>query len=257
MPVSRLFLILTPASLPLAQADASVAATGSGILAGWWTVILAYVIGATPFGFLAGKARGIDIRDHGSGNIGATNVLRVLGKPIGITVLILDVLKGLAPVVIAQVFSGGESSIVPILAGIATILGHNYTFWLGFKGGKGIATSAGAIAPLIPIPLAVALALWGLAFAVTRYVSVASIVAAVSLPVTATLQGLRAGALDAPLLVFTLFLAVMATWRHRSNIRRLRDGTENRFEPKKKEKVSSSSESDSASQSAPPARDPE
>lgn len=257
MPVSRLFLTLSPASLPFAQADASVAAT-DGILVGWWTVILAYVIGATPFGFLAGKARGIDIRDHGSGNIGATNVLRVLGKPIGITVLVLDVFKGLVPVVIAQVFSDGESSIIPILAGIATILGHNYTFWLGFKGGKGIATSAGAIAPLIPVPLAVALALWGLAFAVTRYVSVASIVAAVSLPVTATLQGLRAGSLDGPLLIFTLFLAVMATWRHRSNIRRLRDGTENRFEPKRSKKASSpSSDSPSASESVPPTRDPE
>ncbi|MCB1232694.1 MAG: glycerol-3-phosphate 1-O-acyltransferase PlsY [Verrucomicrobiae bacterium] len=210
---------------------------------GIWSVFLAYVIGATPFGFLAGKLRGIDIRDHGSGNIGATNVLRVLGKPIGISVLILDVLKGLVPVVIAQRASGGDSSIIPILAGITTILGHNYTFWLGFKGGKGIATSAGAIAPLIPIPLAVALALWGIAFAVTRYVSIASIAAALSLPVTATIQGLIAGSHDWPLLIFTLFLAVMATWRHRTNIRRLREGTENRFEPRKSRKSDAGSES--------------
>ena len=105
-----------------------------------------------------------------------------------------------------------------------------------------IATSAGAIAPLIPIPLAIALLLWGLSFAITRYVSIASIVAAVSLPVTAAIQAWRAGQWDWPLLVFTLFLAVMATWRHRSNLKRLREGTESRFEPRKKREGASSSD---------------
>lgn len=219
---------------------------------GLWAIPLAYLIGATPFGFLAGKLKGIDIRQHGSGNIGATNVLRVLGKPVGITVLVLDVLKGLVPVIIAQRVTGdGAASVIPIAAAIATILGHNYTFWLGFKGGKGIATSAGAIAPLIPLPLGIALALWGVAFAATRYVSVASIVAAVSLPVTALIQGLRAGALDWPTLVLTLFLAAMATWRHRTNIRRLREGTENRFVPRKKSPHPEEASAD------PPPRDPE
>ena len=98
------------------------------ILQTWWPVPLAYVIGATPFGFLAGKMKGIDIRDHGSGNIGATNVMRTLGKPVGITVLILDILKGMLPVILALCVS--ESSIVPIAASIAAIMGHNYTFWL-------------------------------------------------------------------------------------------------------------------------------
>lgn len=234
---------------PLAEAGTADVAPGAHTGRAWWPVLLAYLIGATPFGFLAGKLRGIDIREHGSGNIGATNVLRVLGKPIGITVLVFDVLKGLVPVVIAQAATKGESSVIPILAGIFTILGHNYTFWLKFKGGKGIATSAGAIAPLIPIPLAVALALWGLSFAITRYVSIASIVAAVSLPVTAFVQGLQAGSQDIPLLIFALFLAVMATWRHRSNIKRLANGTENRFEPKKRKAASS--------EAGPPARDAE
>jgi len=201
---------------------------------GEWVILLAYVIGATPFGFLAGKLKGVDIREHGSGNIGATNVLRTLGKPIGITVLILDILKGLVPVLIAQQIMDPEHpcrSLVAILAASAAILGHNYPFWLRFKGGKGIATSAGAIAPLIPIPLAIALIAWLLSFAVTRYVSVASIVAAVSLPVTVAAQAMRSGKTDWPLLAFATLLAVMATWRHRSNISRLLKGEENRFEP--------------------------
>ena len=101
------------------------------ILEYWWPVPLAYLIGATPFGFLAGKIKGIDIRDHGSGNIGATNVMRTLGKPVGITVLLLDILKGIAPAMIALCSS--ETSIIPIAASIGAILGHNYTFWLGFK----------------------------------------------------------------------------------------------------------------------------
>jgi glycerol-3-phosphate acyltransferase PlsY len=213
-----------------AAAEAPVTWVGGG----WWTVLLAYVIGATPFGFLAGKLKGIDIRQHGSGNIGATNVLRTLGKPVGITVLILDILKGLCPVLIARSVAGPEGTLVAIFAAIAAILGHNYTFWLGFKGGKGIATSAGAIAPLIPAPFLVAVVLWIAGFAISRYVSVASILSAVSLPVTAAILMMREGQWDLPLFVFALFLSIMATWRHRTNIQRLMKGEENRFEPGKK-----------------------
>ncbi len=240
--------------LLLAQQTAAGEAAGNSPGAGAaWTILLAWLIGATPFGYLAGKLRGIDIRQHGSGNIGATNVLRVLGKPIGITTLVLDVLKGLVPVIIAQRVAGPDHSLVPILAAVAAILGHNYTFWLGFKGGKGIATSAGAIAPLIPVPLAIALVLWGLSFALTRYVSVASIVAAVSLPITAALQAWRTGLWDWPLLIFTLFLAVMATWRHRSNLQRLRAGTESRFVPRSRRQPSppSGDEADGEGPNAP------
>ena len=205
-----------------------------------WPAILAYVIGATPFGLVAGKMRGIDIREHGSGNIGATNVLRVLGKPVGITVLILDVLKGLVPVLIAKAVS--DNSVVHILAAIGAILGHNYTFWLRFKGGKGIATSAGAIASLLPIPLVAAAVLWVLLFLVTRYVSVASIGAALSLPITVAIQSMLSGEWDYPILGFAIFLAAMATWRHRSNLRRLLAGEENRFEPRKKTKPATETE---------------
>ncbi|MEM1443646.1 MAG: glycerol-3-phosphate acyltransferase, partial [Verrucomicrobiota bacterium] len=130
-------------------------------LSQWWPAILAYIVGATPFGFLAGKMKGIDIRDHGSGNIGATNVLRTLGKPIGITVLVLDIFKGMIPVIIAKIVS--EDSALHIATAIAAILGHNYTFWLGFKGGKGIATTAGAVIPILTIPILAAAAGWGIA----------------------------------------------------------------------------------------------
>jgi len=202
----------------------------SEILVQSWPVVLAFVIGATPFGFLAGKMKGIDIRDHGSGNIGATNVLRTLGKPIGITVLILDVLKGAVPVLIAMQVS--ESSAIRIATAVAAILGHNYTFWLKFKGGKGIATTGGALLPLLPIPLFSSILFWILTLKTTRYVSVASIVAAITIPVALAIQSLIKKSWDFPLLGLAVFVCLLAIWKHRSNIARLRRGEENRFEKK-------------------------
>jgi len=196
-------------------------------LLSYWPVLLAYVVGATPFGFLAGKLNGIDIRDHGSGNIGATNVLRTLGKPVGITVLVLDILKGLVPVVVARLSS--ESSPVHIAAAVAAILGHNYTFWLRFKGGKGIATTAGAMAPVMPVALAVVVPVWLVLLKTTRYVSVASIGAAIAIPTTLITVSLVTGRWDGYVLAFGCFVCLLAVWKHRSNIVRLRRGEENRF----------------------------
>ncbi|MEO0416460.1 MAG: glycerol-3-phosphate 1-O-acyltransferase PlsY [Verrucomicrobiota bacterium] len=198
--------------------------------------LIGYVIGSTPFGFLAGKMKGIDIREHGSGNIGATNVLRTLGKSVGYPVFLLDVLKGVVPVLIAQQLT--DNSLTHIIAAIATILGHNYTFWLKFKGGKGIATTAGTMAPLIPIPLVVALSLWAIFLFATRYVSVASIVAAISIPISQAVQSFLKHSSnfanwDKPLTIFGLVLCILAVWKHRGNIQRLRNGTENRFGKKK------------------------
>lgn len=196
---------------------------------------MAYLVGATPFGFLAGKMRGVDIREHGSGNIGATNVLRTLGKPIGITVLILDILKGVTPVLVARLVSEGldHQSLLMILTAVAAIMGHNYTFWLGFKGGKGIATTAGAMIPVIPIAILVAVVLWVSALLTTRYVSVASIVAAISIPLTLVAKFILSGTWDFAILGFALFISLLAIWKHRSNIDRLRRGEENRFGTKK------------------------
>lgn len=182
----------------------------------------AYVLGATPFGYLAGKMRGIDIRKFGSGNIGATNVIRVLGKGIGIPVFILDVLKGLLPVVGIRALGGDQNC--EIAAAMGAVLGHNFTFWLGYKGGKGIATSAGALFGLMWFPALIAVATWIVFFFATRYVAVASIAAAAVLPIVTVI---KTGV--GPLFYFALALALLAIWRHRSNIERLRAGTENRF----------------------------
>ena len=197
----------------------------------WICLLIGYVTGATPFGFLAGKLKGIDIRDHGSGNIGATNVLRTLGKPVGITVLVLDILKGIVPVVAAMQLT--DHSAVHIATAIATILGHNFTFWLNFKGGKGIATTAGAILPIIPVPLVVAVSAWFILFFATKFVSVASIAAAVAIPATAIVQAALSGNWNGSVLILSLVVCFLAVWRHRSNIRRLLKGEEPRFQKKR------------------------
>lgn len=196
----------------------------------YWPVLVAYVVGATPFGFLAGKMKGIDIRDHGSGNIGATNVLRVLGKPVGITVLVLDVMKGLFPVIIAKIVS--DSSLVHIATAMAAILGHNYTFWLGFKGGKGIATTGGAILPIMPWALIAAVLGWIIVLKFSRYVSLASIAAALIIPLTLVVENLITGTWEWNIFGFGMFVCLLAIWKHRSNIGRLLRGEENRFAKK-------------------------
>lgn len=194
--------------------------------------LLGFLVGSIPFGFLIAKSRGIDIRQHGSGNIGATNVLRVMGKKYGISCFVLDFLKGLLPTLAA--YQGIDAALPnagtwQVATGLATILGHNYTPWLGFKGGKGIASSAGVLLALLPIELGVGLLAWVALFYSTRYVSVASIGAAVAIPIAVLVRSMMSGEWRPAHLVFAMLVAFLATWRHRSNIRKLRAGTENRF----------------------------
>lgn len=205
-----------------------------------------YLLGSFPTGYLAGRQRGIDIRQHGSGNIGATNVVRVLGKPLGLLVFVCDGLKGLLAVWTGGLiewgadagWAGVSASPLPhvfahlgvrggIVAALACILGHNFPVWLRFRGGKGISTTFGVLLGLMPLSLAVAAGTWFAAFYATRYVSVASMLAAVTLPVTITLLW-RAGRADPALLWFSVAAALLAIWQHRSNLRRLRAGTEPR-----------------------------
>ena len=210
-------------------------------------ILAAYVIGATPFGFLMGKAKGLDIRNHGSGNIGATNVLRIVGKKEGIIVFGLDVLKGLVPVLVGQRLAAqilGEHagqwlSVVCVLIALATILGHNHTFWLGFKGGKGVATSGGALVALMPWAVLAALVVWLAVFYAKRYVSLASICAAATIPAALLVQGALCGRHEPPLLLLALLVALLGIWRHRLNIVRLRAGTENRMGKKPKKESGS------------------
>ena len=227
----------------------------------WLCPLIAFLLGSIPFGLLIARAKGIDIRQHGSGNIGATNVLRVVGKKYGITCLVLDALKGLIPTLIAISlirFAGmknpmsvgallpyaGEFPILTaqtmqVIAGLCAILGHNYSPWVGFKGGKGIATSAGVLIALMPAAIVILLLVWLIVFLTTRYVSLASIIAAAVLPLV-TLWGswyhgkIADGTWNKPLFAFTVIIAVLAVWKHRGNIQRLRQGTENRFQRKPK-----------------------
>ena len=200
-------------------------------------VVIAYLLGSIPTGFLVAKAKGVDIRTVGSGNIGATNVFRILGKPAGVFVLLADAAKGwLAVFVVAKLVAGwsfpdaGPLSIewFRLCAGIAAILGHNYTCWLHFKGGKGIATSAGVLVALVLGPLLIILGIWIVVFALTRYVSLASICASFALPFAAWVVGDNLA-----LIIVTAALGVLAIYKHRANIQRLIKGTEHRMDFKK------------------------
>ena len=199
----------------------------------------AYVVGATPFGYLAGRLRGIDIREHGSGNIGATNVVRVLGKGIGLPTFALDMLKGVVPVWLASLWAGAHwlpghtTDGLRTVAGLCAILGHNFTFWLGFKGGKGVATSAGVMLALVPVALGAALVLWGITLVTTRYVSVASMIAGLTLPLVVLAEGWKIGHMPWIFLALTLAIALLTIVRHRPNIQRLLAGTEAKMGAKK------------------------
>ncbi|MBL9116524.1 MAG: glycerol-3-phosphate 1-O-acyltransferase PlsY [Verrucomicrobiaceae bacterium] len=191
-----------------------------------------YVVGATPFGYLAGKLKGIDIREHGSKNIGATNVWRVMGRGFGLPVFLLDALKGWLPTWLALVWWTGQQASIELttlgamLTGFASVLGHNYTFWLSGRGGKGVATSAGVLLALAPLVIGIALVTWATLFFVTRYSSVASMGAAVAVPITMAVQMASSGAWNVILLGFGIVLCVLTIYRHKANIGRLMAGTE-------------------------------
>jgi glycerol-3-phosphate acyltransferase PlsY len=194
-----------------------------------------YLLGSVPWGLIVARARGIDIRQHGSGNIGATNVLRIVGKPWGITVFVLDALKGFVAVRLAILLAertAGAAEYVEfyaILAAAACVIGHSFPIWLGFRGGKGVATSAGALAGVVPIAAVTIFVVWLVVFQTTRYVSLASIVAALALPITVALLIWLHMTKGMVLLYFTSAMTALVVWRHRSNISRILSGTEQRF----------------------------
>lgn len=202
------------------------------------TALVAYLLGSIPTGYLVAKARGVDIRTVGSGNIGATNAFRVLGKGFGIFVLLMDALKGWVAVqvgasVVSQLLPEAPIEYLRITAGIAAILGHNFTCWLNFKGGKGIATSAGVLIALVPWALLIILAIFIILFLTTRYVSIGSIAAAFALPFATWFT-----THDIGLTAVMAAIGALAILKHRKNIQRLMNGTENRIQFKKKEATS-------------------
>jgi len=197
---------------------------------------IGYLLGSFPSGLIVSRTRGVDIREHGSGNIGATNVLRVMGKKWGYFVFGLDALKGFVAVRIAIALGSNfgivRPELVGITGGLACILGHTFSVWLRFRGGKGVATSAGVLLGLMPLAVVSVFAVWVILFQFTRYVSVASIGAAVALPFFVMLY-LRLDLLTgASLLPFSILIAGVVVWRHRSNMKRLSQGKEQRFDQK-------------------------
>ncbi|MFN2475088.1 MAG: glycerol-3-phosphate 1-O-acyltransferase PlsY [Chthoniobacterales bacterium] len=197
-------------------------------------IVIAYLCGSIPNGYLAGRLRGIDVRKHGSGNIGATNVLRVLGKKWGFGVFFLDAFKGFAAVRVALLLADRTPEaeqyreFYAILAAAICVFGHSFPIWLKFRGGKGVATSAGAIFGVMPIAAIAIFLVWLFMFQTTRYVSVASITAALALPFVVAVL-VAHGTHGMVLLYFSVAMTAMVVWRHRGNFARLRSGTEQRF----------------------------
>ncbi len=210
-------------------------------------IVGAYLIGAIPFGVIIARSRGIDIRQHGSRNIGATNVGRVLGKKYGIICFVLDCLKGAVPVLAAGVLTGTITAAARDIShsdmwlwlgvAIAAVLGHMFPVYVQLQGGKGVATGFGALLamwPLLTLPAIVALTVWFFVLKATRYMAIASMTGALSLPIATAVQALLRDDRDAaaalndvlPMIVVTTVLALLVVWRHRSNIGRLVAGTE-------------------------------
>jgi glycerol-3-phosphate acyltransferase PlsY len=202
-------------------------------------VIGSYLLGSIPFGYVAGRLAGIDVRKAGSGNVGATNVVRIMGKQYGYPVFALDVLKGFGAVKISMLIASGRPpewnspELFGMLAATSSVLGHVYPPWLKFKGGKGVATSAGALLALTPVATLIGVAVWIMVFWLTRYVSLASVVATTALPMVILM--IRSPEEKSGKLLFysSVCVAALVIWRHRSNLSRLIRGTEPRFTRKR------------------------
>ncbi len=198
-------------------------------------VLGSYLLGSIPFGYLVGKIGGVDIRKVGSGNIGATNVVRVLGKRYGYPVFVLDFLKGFGAVKISMSIATdawpewGSPEIFGVLAAVASVIGHSFPLWLKFRGGKGVATSAGALFGLVPLATLIAAVIWLLVFWFTRYVSLASLITVVALPLVILIMTRLNQIQGNALFYSSLGIAAVVIWRHRSNFSRLMRGSEPRF----------------------------
>ncbi len=201
----------------------------SGLLLPVLFMLAAYLLGSIPFGLIAGlKVKGLDIREHGSKNIGATNVSRVVGKKWGIAVLLLDALKGYVACILPALL--GQQNEIPfqLLLGVSAILGHSFPVWLKFKGGKGVATSLGVFLAVAWVPTLITFGLWILCFAITHIISISSLVAALIFPIMVIWRYAGTPGLKF-LLPISIVLVFVIFYTHRANIRRLRQGTEKKL----------------------------
>jgi glycerol-3-phosphate acyltransferase PlsY len=191
-------------------------------------VIIAYLAGSIPSAYIAGKLRGVDLRQHGSGNLGATNVVRVLGAKIGIAVFFADLLKGFLPVYFLPMYTETlRPGLWALVYGVAAILGHVKPIFLLWKGGgKGVATASGVFMALALVPMLITEVVWIIVFATSRYVSLASLAGAAVLPI-AILGWYRDP--RSPVFIASVIIAAFVFWTHRANIGRLRRGEEHRF----------------------------
>jgi len=189
-----------------------------------WALVpaAAYLLGSIPFSYLVARRAGVDVRKVGSGNVGATNVMRSAGRVAGVVAFLLDASKGAVAALLAQRLDPGGA--LPPLAAACAVLGHMFPIWLGFTGGKGVATGAGAFLPLTPLATGVALVVFALTLTFGRYVSLASLAAAVSLAAAAFLTGA-----PRPVAWTAAVVTAVIIWKHRTNLRRIRAGTENRL----------------------------
>jgi glycerol-3-phosphate acyltransferase PlsY len=200
--------------------------------------VTGYFFGSFPTGYLAGRLAGVDIRKLGSGNVGATNVTRTLGRKFGYPVFAVDFLKGVVAVLAAAFLARGDRvnpayvDLCTATAAVFAVIGHSYPLWLSFDGGKGVATTLGALSALSWIVTIFICAVWYAVFRATRYVSVASIAAAIALPIAMAGMFFLKQPRSPLLLYFTLLLAALVILRHRSNLSRLFKGTEPRFDRK-------------------------
>ncbi|MCQ8212586.1 glycerol-3-phosphate 1-O-acyltransferase PlsY [Cetobacterium somerae] len=190
--------------------------------------IIAYIFGSLPCGVWLGKGtKNIDIREHGSKNSGATNAYRILGPKYGIMVLILDALKGYIPLYIASSF--GIDGIYIIVLGLVAILGHTFSFFLQFKGGKGVATSLGVFLFLMPKVVGILVLVFILVVGISKYISLGSVVCAALLPILAYFMPVRDAETRMPLVFISLLVGVFVIYKHKANIQRLMEGKENKF----------------------------
>ncbi len=197
---------------------------------------VSYLIGGIPFGFIIGKLKGYDIRKEGSCNIGATNVTRVVGPWYGKLCFLCDLLKGFIPVYMAQRYFAADFQYMSILCGFFAVAGHMFTPYLKFKGGKGVATAGGVILALAWLPFVITFAVWAAVFLATRYVSLGSIIASITLPVSALLLKICRiqPQISWAVIIFFAIVGALSIWKHKANIIRLKNGTELKFERKDK-----------------------